>query len=203
LVTLLTAIGPLTGWLPFGIDWLHDLLLAATAFMTTLTWALLFVKDRAYVGVSLTLAFTGVAAFLFAVFAVDGLSDNFQVGFVALGCACIWVLQYRVDGGRLRLRIRLGSHLIYYFLLVWAATVLNMVIALFSVDLISQSILQAEPLTPFLADFIGQPELSGRSAERPAPNVKSENAAEANVDLAPLTDEQRNSLKWVYAVFMV
>jgi len=45
--------------------------------------------------------------------------------------------------------------LVYYFVLVWASTLMTMLIALFSVDLISQSILQAEPLTPFLADFIG------------------------------------------------
>lgn len=203
LVTVLTVIGPLTGWLPFGIDWLHDLLLAATVLMTILTWALLFVKGRVYVGVSLSLALVGTAAFLFAVFAVDGLADNVHVGLVALGCICIWVLQYRMDGGKLRLRLRLGSHLVYYFVLVWAATVLNMVIALFSVDLISQSILQAEPLTPFLADFIGQPELAGENAGTLEPRIESEDAAEANIDLALLTNEQRHSLKWVYAVFMV
>ena len=203
LVTVLTAIGPLTGWLPLGTDWPHDLLLAGTVLMTILTWVLLFVNGRGYVAVSLTLALVGTAAFLFAVFAVDGLADNFHVGLVALGCVCIWVLQYRIDGGKLRLRIRLGSHLVYYFVLVWAATVLNMVIALFSVDLISQSILQAEPLTPFLADFIGQPELAGEGGEAPGPGIESEDAAEANVDLALLTSEQRHNLKWVYAVFMV
>ena len=48
LVTVLSAIGPLTGWLPFGIDWPHDLLLAATVLMTILTWALLSVKGRVY-----------------------------------------------------------------------------------------------------------------------------------------------------------
>ena len=199
LVTVLTAIGPITGWLPFGTDWPHDLLLAATVLMATLTWALLFVKGRAYVGVSLTLALVGTSALLFAVFAVAGLADNVQVGLVALGCVCIWVLQYRIDGGRLRLRIRLGSHLVYYFALVWATTVLTMVIALFSVDLISQSILQAEPLTPFLAEFIGRPELANGTPGA----LEAREGAAANVDLELLTTEQRHSLKWVYAVFMV
>ena len=201
LVTVLTAIGPLTGLLTFGTDWTHDLLLSAMVLMTILTWALLFVNGRAYVGVSLTLALVGTSAFLFAVFAVDGLADNFHVGFVVLGCVCIWVVQYRLDGGKLQLRIRLGSHLVYYFVLVSAATVLNMVIALFSVDLISQSILQAEPLTPFLADFIGQPELSSGSAGTLESGDGRE--GEANVDLAMLTTGQRHSLKWIYVVFMV
>ncbi len=201
LVTVLTAIGPLTGLLTFGIDWTHDLLLSAMILMTILTWALLFVNGRAYVGASLTLALVGTLAFLFAIFAVDGLADNFYVGLVVLGCVCIWVVQYRFDSGKLQLRIRLGSHLVYYFVLVSAATVLNMVIALFSVDLISQSILQAEPLTPFLADFIGQPEMSNGSAVTLESGDGSE--GEANVDLAKLTTGQRHSLKWIYVVFMV
>ena len=201
LVTVLTAIGPLTGLLTFGTDWTHDLLLSAMVLMTILTWALLFLNGRAYVGVSLTLALIGTSTFLFAVFAVDGLADNFHVGLVVLGCVCIWVVQYRFDGGKLQLRIRLGSHLVYYFVLVSAATVLNMVIALFSVDLISQSILQAEPLTPFLADFIGQPELSSGSAGTLESGDGRE--GEANVDLAMLTTGQRHSLKWIYVVFMV
>ncbi len=194
LVTVLTLIGPLTGWLPFGTDWQHDLLVAATISMAILTWALLFVRGRAYVAASLALALVGTASVLFAVLAVDGFADNFQVALVALGCACIWVLQYRHEDGRLRFRVRLGSHLVYYFALVTATTVLSMVIALFSVDLISQSILQAEPLTPFLADFIGRPELSAASAAE---------GASANVDRALLSSEQRHGLKWVYAVFMV
>ncbi len=202
LVTVLTAIGPLTGWLPMGIDWPHDLLLAGTVLMMVLTWTLLFVKGRQYVGASLTLAVVGTLAFLFAVFAVDGLADNFQVGLVALGCVGIWLLQYRIDRGKLRLRIRLGSHLAYYFALVWSATLLNIVIALFSVDLISQSILQAEPLTPFFADFIGKPELAGGGTGTEVPSVENQETTEANIDLALLTGEQRHSLKWVYAVFM-
>ena len=205
LVTVLTALGPLLWLAPPGTDWRHDLLLAGTVLMTILVWTLLFVSGRAYVWTSFALVLAGTAAFLFALFGVAGLADSLYVGLVAAGCVCIWVLQYRFDGGRLRFRIRLGSHLVYYFVLVWASTLLTMVIALFSVDLISQSILQAEPLTPFLADFIGRSELAGEAqpgagAESAEPDA---GAAEPNIDLAPLTAEQRHSLKWIYAVFMV
>ena len=205
LVTVLTALGPLLWLAPPGSDWRHDLLLAGTVLMTVLVWLLLFVKGRAYLWTSFALVLVGTAAFVFALFGVEGLGDSLYVGLVAAGCVCIWVLQYRFDGGRLRFRIRLGSHLVYYFVLVWASTLLTMVIALFSVDLISQSILQAEPLTPFLADFIGRSELAGEAqpgagAESVEPDA---GAAEPNIDLAPLTAEQRHSLKWIYAVFMV
>ncbi len=203
LVTVLTALGPLLWLAPPGTDWRHDLLLAGTVLMTVLVWALLFVRGRAYLWASFALVLAGTAAFLFALFGVEGLADSLYVGLVAAGCVCIWVLQYRVDGGRLRFRIRLGSHLVYYFVLVWASTLLTMVIALFSVDLISQSILQAEPLTPFLADFIGRSELAGESAAGADAAEPDADAAEPNIDLAPLTAEQRHSLKWIYAVFMV
>ncbi len=229
LVTVLTALGLL--WLaPPGTDWRHDLLLAGTVLMTVLVWALLFARGGAYLWLSFALVLVGTAAFLFALFGVEGLADTLYVGLVAAGCVCIWVLQYRVAGGRLRFRVRLGSHLVYYFVLVWASTLLTMVIALFSVDLISQSILQAEPLTPFLADFIGRSELAGEAAAgadagdaaeadagtaEPDASAAAESdaaaaaepdadaAAEPNIDLAPLTAEQRHSLKWIYAVFMV
>lgn len=203
LVTVLTALGPLLWLAPPGTDWLHDVLLAATVLMTLLVWTLLFVKGRAYLASSLALVVIGTAAFLFALFAVDGLADNLYVGLVALACACIWVLQYRFDQGKLRLRIRLGSHLVYYFGLLWASTLLTMVIALFSVDLISQSILQAEPLTPFLANFIGQPELAGEPQAAAESTDTDAGGAEPAIDLAPLTEEQRHSLKWVYAAFMI
>ena len=56
--------------------------------------------------------------------------------------------------------------------------------------------MQAKPLTTFVADFVGQPELAAsNSVEGPSNS--------ANVELQQLSDEQRHSLKWVYAVFLV
>ena len=68
--------------------------------------------------------------------------------FISRSCAPsagIWLFQYQFQAGRLRFRIRLGSHLIYYFVGVWASTLLLILISLFSVDVVSQSILQAKP----------------------------------------------------------
>lgn len=227
LVTVLAVMGPLTGWLPIGTDWTLDLLVAATALMSVLTWALIFVKGRVYVGTSLLLTVVGVAAFLFAVSAVDGLMDNLQVGLVCLGCVCIWVLQYRFEGGRLQFRVRLGSHLVYYFILAQLYVLLTMITALFTVDLLNQSLLQAEPLTPFLADFILRPELAkgtldaadvategvadakggkgggktvlGKGGGKAAPG-KGKTEAKPNINRKLLTPEQRHSIKWVYGV---
>jgi len=174
LVTVLAVIGPLTGLLPIGTDWTRDLLLAATAAMTILTWVLLFVKGRVYLAASLALALIGTAAFLFAVFAVTGQADNIQVGLVCCGSACIWVLQYRIDGGKLRFRVRLGSHLIYYFMLAQLYVLLSMISALFTMDVLNQSILQAEPLTSFLANFILRPDLAEGTTDVDASGMGTE-----------------------------
>ena len=196
IVTLLAILGPLFDLVNPIEDWTHSLVFSGVLFMTLTTWILLFAKGRPYVVASLLLGAVAGLTFLFAMFAETGLGDNLYVGIVSIGCVGIWVFQYRFDDGKLRLRLRIASHLIYYFVLLWASTLLGLVIALFSVDLISQSILQAKPLTPFMADFIGQPDMAITA-------VQSELGAESNVDLQTLTDEQRHSLKWVYAAFTV
>ena len=192
-VAVLVALGPLSGLLPVGGHWSRTGLFVSTVVMAVLCWALTFAKGRPYVTISFALALVGGVALLFAVLVVDGFADNVYVGLVAAGAAGVWVVQYRSENGKLRFRVRLGSHLVYYGVLFLASTLVTMVIALFSVDLISQSILQAKPLTPFLANFVGQPELAASASE----------AADANVDLAPLTPEQRYGLTWVYAAFML
>jgi len=160
IVTIFTLIGPLTGMLPMGVDTKLDLLLAATVVMTAISWALVFMKGRTQVIVSLILTAIGTLTALSAIFLVDGYADNFQVLLVCFGCVCIWLVQYRFDGGRLQVRLRLGCHLIYYYAIVYLFTLVGIVAGLFSADVINQSILQAEPLTPFLADFIGRPDLA-------------------------------------------
>ena len=142
LATLTAALGPITGALPYNESWLYDFLLLTSFTMAGLTWCLLFAKQRFYAGLSTSLFIIGAIAFLFAVFAVEGTLDNVYVAIMCAVSTGIWLLQYRVDAGKLRLRVRLGSHLIYYFVGVWASTLLLILIALFSVDVVSQSILQ-------------------------------------------------------------
>jgi len=183
LVTALALIGPATELMPFGVDWQLDLLVGATASMTALIWAMAAVKGRWYAVLAAVLVVVGTAANLFAVFAVEGWGDNLQVALVSLGCVCIWVLQYRTVDGALHIRIRLGCHLVYYYLLLWLSIVVMTITGLFTVDLLNQSILQAKPLTPFLADFIGRPDIARGVTEL-------------------LSTIQRQELQWVYMVFI-
>ncbi len=183
LVTILALIGPVTNLMPIGVDWQLDSLVGATAVMTMLIWAMIVVTGRWYVACAVTLVVVATTANLFAVFAVEGWGDNVQVLLVSLGCLGIWLLQYRRADGKLRLRIRLGCHLIYYYVLMWISILVVTITGLFTVDLLNQSILQARPLTPFLADFIGRPDLARDVIEL-------------------LTLLQRQELQWVYMVFI-
>lgn len=184
LVTTLAIFGPVSGLTPIGINWQLDLLNAATAVMTLLIWSLMIVKGRWFIASAIMLVLLGSTAILFAVLAVTGWADNLQIILVSLGCLCIWLLQYRTTGGTLQLRVRLGCHLVYYYILIWFSIVAAAITGLFTIDLLNQSILQAKPLTPFLADFIGRPEIASDSIEA-------------------LTAAQRQELQWVYMIFIV
>lgn len=195
IVTALVVVAPLIDFQPLGENWLLSSLWFATAAVALLLWVLLWTRGRLYLVTSFVMAFIAMTAFLASIFVVEGYLDNVYVGLVTVASAGIWVFQYRIDNGRLSFRLRLGSHLVYYFVLLSASTLITMVLALFSVDLISQSILQAKPLTPFLADVIGDPDLAGVAAT-------SANE-DANIELAPLSSEQRHGLTWIYGVLMV
>ena len=184
LTTLLAVLCPLFGLTPWGASWQLDVLLVASAGMTVLIWSLIFLQGRWFAVVATALVIVGTGANLFAILVVAGWFDNVQVGLVSMGCLCIWLLQYRVVAGKLQFRVRLGCHLVYYYALFWLSTLVGTVTGLFTIDLLNQSILQAQPLTPFMAGLIGEPSLSSASVDA-------------------LTVAQRQGLQWVYVGFMV
>lgn len=165
LVTSIVVVGALTGWIAPSLNWQHNLLLGATVSMMALSWVLIFVSGRAFLWSAVALVVMGSATNLFAILAVQGLPDNLQVGLVSFGCLTMWLFQYRFADGALQIRLRLGCHLVYYYIIVWLSTLVGVITGLFTIDLLNQSILQAQPLTPFLADFVGRPELARGAAE--------------------------------------
>ncbi len=171
--------------------------------MAVLSWSLLFLRKRLYLLASIALVAIGAVSSLFAVFVVDGVVDNLCVALVCAASTCIWVLQYRFKDGKLRIRVRIGSHLVYYFVLLWASLLLLILLAFFSVDVVSQSILQAKPVTPFIADLINEPELAGSNRDGNELARLDGEAQEPIIETESLTTEQRHSLKWVYALFLM
>ena len=184
LVTVLALIGPVSGLTPIGVNWQLDLLVTGSAIMTLLTWSLMIVTGRWFIAAAVFLVLISSGTLAFAVMVVTGWTDNLQVGLVSLGCLGIWLLQFRRANGAVQVRIRLGCHLVYYYVLVWVGLLLTTIAGLFTIDLLNQSILQAKPLTPFLADFIGRPDIARDSIET-------------------LTVAQRQELQVTYMVLVV
>ena len=141
--------------------------------------------DKAWlVAAVAVLVLVGLAANLFAVLAVEGVRDNVAVALVTVGALGLWLVHFRRGDGVFRVRVRVGCHLVYYYALYWLSTLTGLVTGLFTIDLLNQSILQAEPLTPFLADFIGREDLGSGATEA-------------------LTLAERRELQWIYMVFVV
>ncbi|MYD98495.1 MAG: ABC transporter ATP-binding protein [Gammaproteobacteria bacterium] len=189
LVTVFAALGPVSGWLPLGVAWTLDLLVWATMVMAASSWAVSFAwsasaERRLLVAPTVVLVVVGLLANLFAVLVVDGMRDNIIVGLVTAGALFLWLVHFRRADGVLHCRVRLGCHLVYYYALYWLSALTGIVTGLFTIDLLNQSILQAEPLTPFLADLVGRPDLGSAAAEA-------------------LTDAQRQELQWIYIVFII
>ena len=183
-VTGLFATGPLTGLISLCENWQLDFLFYTTLIMTFLVWILMYVRGRTFVSIAVALVIVGVVANLFAILAVTGWGDNIFVGLVSFGCVSMWLLQYRFVEGELQLRARLGCHLVYYYIIVLTSMLVGVVMGLFTVDLLNQSILQAEPLTPFLAELVGRGDLADGTTEM-------------------LTTIQRQELQWTYMIILL
>ena len=63
-------------------------------------------------------------------------------------------------GARLRCRIRVASHMVYWYGYVALEGVLFLVLGLVMADVLNQSILQTDPLNPARAELFGEPEMS-------------------------------------------
>ena len=183
LVTAVAVLGPLLGVPAVGGDWQQDLLLAASAVMVAASWVALRATTAFALAVAV-LTLTGILMALFAVFVVAGWADNVYAGVLAAAALSMWLFQYRRSDGALQLRVRLGCHLVYYYALAGLSALVAMVAGLFTVDLLNQSILQAQPLTPFLADFAGRADLGQGVVETLDPG-------------------QRQELQWYYIAFTV
>ena len=102
------------------------------------------------------------------------------IAWVTGACALGWLVQFRYDNGRIDMRVRASTHLVYYFFLVYLQKLISLGVGLVLADLLFQSILQADPVIPLLADALGRGELARGILER------------------TLTAEEQFYFQWVY-----
>ena len=187
----LRLLGPATGLVPYGETWLYDFLIVSAGILAVLSWGLLFAKGRLYGLLSAALAITlqRLACCLPCLRSTARSTIVYMFFVVSRLCLHLGAAVSARGWPQSDFRLRLGSHLVYYFVLVWASSLLLLLIALFSVDVISQSILQAKPLTPFIADLISKPEMAAEIPE------SDESANGANIEQQQLSDEQTTSVE--------
>ena len=82
------------------------------------------------------------------------------IAWVTGACAFGWLVQFRYRNGRFDVRVRAATHLVYYFFMVYLQKLISLGVGLVLADLLFQSILQADPVIPLLADALGRGELA-------------------------------------------
>ena len=164
LVTAVALGGPYLGYVPASLAYPFNILYAPILAMTLCAWPVAFSTGNVQKVFAFALLIFGVAANAVAATYVEGTADGWYAGAVTGACMLGWILQFGIhrSGGeaRLRCRVRVASHMVYWYGYVAVEGILFLVMGLLVADLLNQSILQTDPLTPGRADLFGEPGMS-------------------------------------------
>ena len=179
LVTIVAVAGPLFGWTEATLDWPMNLLYAPVAAIVVGTFLMNYGRGP-WQGVGIVaVLLSAIGAMLTGVFLIDLYTTGPYVLVVLGSCVFGWLVQFRVQDGRLDIRVRSRTHLVYFYAINFFERFLDLALGVVLADLLNQSLLQAEPLAPGLAALLGYPDLAAGTAEQ-------------------LTQAERHELKWAY-----
>ncbi len=151
--------------------------------MSGLEWYLFYIPMTCVVGFLFFVVFSrgayqltgtiGLIFFLlcfvvFSTFFINGVAAKIFTAIFVVICLTGWMLQGRSDGttgGGIQLRLRVNSHLVYFYLVSFIQRILGTGFALLNADLLNQALLLGEPLAPTLSAILGFPELSNAYVE--------------------------------------
>ena len=164
LVTAVAIGGPYLGHVPASLAYPFNILYAPIVAMVLCAWPVAFSTGQVQKLFAFALLVFGVAANVAAATYVEGAADGWYAGAVTGACMLGWILQFGVDRSagetRLLCRVRVASHMVYWYGYVALEGALFLVMGLLVADLLNQSILQADALTPGRAELFGEPEMS-------------------------------------------
>ena len=179
LIAAVAVAGPLSGWVPASIGWPMNLLyvpvLVLVVCMGLVAWRQGRTQTVGVVGVLLS----GIGIALAATFFIDGWASTLYGVAVIVAAIVGWMVQFRAAQGHLRSRVRVGTHLVYFYAINFLQRGIGLVLGVLLADLLNQNLLQAEPLAPALANLAGLPDWAQGSVES-------------------LTTDQRRELVWLY-----
>ena len=179
LVAAIALAGPLLGAVPATLVWPMNLLYPPVAALVLSMFALAFSTGRRQMVATLALVLSGLGTNIAATFFIDGYADSFYAAGVTIAAIVGWMCQFRIDQGRIRVRVRVGTHLVYFYAINFTQRFIALTLGVILADLLNQNILQNEPIAPGLANLFGIPEW-------------------AQGAIAELSDDQRRDLVWLY-----
>ena len=179
LVALVGAAGPLLGIVPRSIAYPLDLFYLTVLALVIATAVMVGTSGKRQLWATVAAVFCGFMLNIFAMLLVEGWNDGFYAVAVTVAAVFGWAVQYRRQDGRFSFRIRVSTHLCYLYAIEFFQRAVAFFFGLFLVDLLNQSLLQAEPLAPGLSNMLGLPDLSSES-------------------IASLTSDQRYQLLFFY-----
>ena len=150
--------------------------------MTAWSW-MIAVSGNPRLRVGATIAMLLLAAYgnvVVAPAAMPEFAASKWMAWVTGACTLGWLVQLRYLNGRVDVRVRASTHLVYYFLMLYLQRLIGLATGLVLADLLFQSILQADPVIPVLANALGQGDLARGILER------------------TLSVEERYYYQWVY-----
>ena len=93
-------------------------------------------------------------------YVIDGLVDGLYTVLLIATCLVGWSFQVRLVDGRIDYKVRIGTHLVYFYAVQFLQRFVGIGFGLVNADLLNQAILQGEPLAPGLSEFLGYSELN-------------------------------------------
>lgn len=164
LVAAVAMGGPYLGYVPASLAYPFNILYAPILGMALCAWPVALLTGNVQKVFAFALLIFGVAANAVAATYVEGAADGWYAGAVTAACMLGWILQFGVDRStgeaRLLCRVRVASHMVYWYGYVALEGALFLVMGLLVADLLNQSILQADALMPGRAELFGEPEMS-------------------------------------------
>ena len=155
---------------------------ACIAGMAAWSW-IIARSESARLRVGATVAMLLLAAYgnvVVAPAAMPEFAASKWIAWVTGACVLGWLVQLRTRDGRIDVRVRASTHLVYYFFMVYLQRLIGLATGLVLADLLFQSILQADPVIPVLANALGQGDLA------------------RGILLQTLSTEERYYYQWVY-----
>ena len=135
LVAAIALVGPLLGVVPATMAWPMNLLYLPIAALVLSVFALAFSTHRRRMIATAGLVLSGLGTNISATFFIDGYADSFYAAGVTVAAIVGWMCQFRVDQGRLKVRVRVGAHLVYFYAINFAQRFIALTLGVILADL--------------------------------------------------------------------